>query len=52
MQEASPASFARMVKLHDTCGDQMTELCTAAIATIDQAISVAARDHRQAGKGC
>jgi Family of unknown function (DUF6118) len=32
MQEASPVSFARMVKLYDTCGDQTTELCTAAIA--------------------
>jgi hypothetical protein len=32
MQEASPVSFARMVKLYDTCSDQPTELCTAAIA--------------------
>ena len=31
MQEASPVSFARMVKLYDSCGDQTTELCTAAI---------------------
>jgi hypothetical protein len=33
MQEASPVSFARMVKLYDTCDDQPTELYTAAIAT-------------------
>jgi hypothetical protein len=32
MEEASPASFARMVKLYNTCGDQPTELCAAAIA--------------------
>jgi hypothetical protein len=32
MQDAGPVSFARMVKLYDTCGDQTTELCTAAIA--------------------
>jgi Family of unknown function (DUF6118) len=32
MGEADPTSFARMVKLYDTCGDQPTELCTAAIA--------------------
>ena len=31
MQEASPVSFARMVKLYDSCGDQTTELCAAAI---------------------
>ena len=32
MEEASPVSFAKMVKLYNTCGDQPTELCTAAIA--------------------
>ena len=32
MERASPESFARMVKLYNTCGDQPTELCAAAIA--------------------
>ena len=32
MEEASPASFAKMVKLYNTCGDQPVELCAAAIA--------------------
>jgi hypothetical protein len=37
MQESSPESWARMVRLYDACGAQTTELCEAAIAvrTID-----------------
>lgn len=32
MQESSPESWARMVRLYDACGTQTTELCEAAIA--------------------
>jgi hypothetical protein len=32
MQESSPASWARMVRLYNACGEQTTELCEAAIA--------------------
>ena len=31
MERASPELFGRMVKLYNACGDQPTELCTAAI---------------------
>jgi hypothetical protein len=32
MQESSPESWARMVRLYTACGEQATELCEAAIA--------------------
>jgi hypothetical protein len=32
MDEASPASFDKMVRLYEACGEQATELCEAAIA--------------------
>lgn len=32
MERASPEGFGRMVKLYNTCGNQPTELCAAAIA--------------------
>jgi hypothetical protein len=36
MQEASPETWARMVRLYDACGTQATELCEAAIAVTDR----------------
>jgi hypothetical protein len=32
MEEASPASFDKMVRLYEACGEQTTELCEAAVA--------------------
>ena len=31
MDEASPASFDKMVRLYEACGEQTTELCEAAV---------------------